>query len=85
MRSSVFGTFSAAVLAASAFLSFIGPAAAQASETEYCYVGQCYPNLSSAEGAMRAAHPNYASYLTQKDRTVGFVGGALRTLSITYY
>ena len=85
MRASRFGAFSSAVLAACALLSSIGTASAQASDTEYCYAGQCYPNLSSAEGAMRAAHPNYASYLTQKDRTVGVVGGALRTLSITYY
>jgi RHS repeat-associated protein len=60
-------------------------AAAQATDTEYCYAGLCYPSLSSAEQVMRAANPLYASYFAQKDRSVGLVGGALRTLSITYY
>lgn len=73
---------SAALVGACAFFA-TGSAAAQTTDTEYCYGNVC-GTQKEAEDAMKAAHPNYASHFKQKGESVGFVSGKLTTLYITY-
>jgi RHS repeat-associated protein len=55
------------------------------SETEYCYGSQCFPTLTQAEQAMRAANPLYAAHLRPKESSISPVVGALNNKSIVYY
>jgi RHS repeat-associated protein len=73
-----------AVLACVGVFFAVGSAAAQTSDTEYCYGGMCYPDLPAAEAVMRAAHPDVGPYFQKKGEDVGFVDGKLATLSMTY-
>lgn len=73
------------IVAMGIFLAIFSPrsALAQSVQTEYCY-GTCYPTLQQAEQAMRAANPNYAAYLQQKDVQVGSGSGSLTYFYMIY-